>query len=287
VPERKLTKYIDVKGRRTRVLVDGEADQPPVLFLHGIGRSLEDWEPQFAPLRRAGFRVIAVDLPGNGFSDRLPTSTTLRGLAQGAFETLDVIGETRRLHLMGNSLGGAVALRMLTMAPDRVATLTLACSGGFGSEVHPLHRLAAIPVIGALLTRYPSRASARMNERLIYADRSFATNERIVHALEIARRPDTGAVFYETARSLGTIRGVRPQWRKELMSNVSKHPRPTLIVWGDRDRILPASQINEAHRLVPHARLHLFEGVGHMPQIEAAERFAELSLDFLRSDVAA
>jgi pimeloyl-ACP methyl ester carboxylesterase len=282
-----VTKFVDVNGRRTRVLVEGEADQPPVLLLHGIGRSLEDWAPQFAPLRRAGYRVIALDLPGNGFSDRLPTSTTLRGLAQSALETLDVIGERRRLHVMGNSLGGGVALRMQTMAPDRVATLVLACSAGFGSELHPLLRLAATPVIGALATRYPSRASARMNERLIYADRSLATEERITRALEIAQQPDAGVVFHETARSLVTLRGVRSRWRNELMSNVSQHPRPTLIAWGDRDRILPARQINAAHRLVPHARLHLFEGVGHMPQIEAADGFAELTLDFLRSDVAA
>jgi pimeloyl-ACP methyl ester carboxylesterase len=176
---------------------------------------------------------------------------------------------------------------MLTMAPDRVATLVLACSAGFGSGLNPLLRLAATPVIGALATRYPSRASARMNERLIYADRSLATEDRIAHALEIARRPDTGVVFHETARSLATIRGVRSQWRNELMANVSEHPRPTLIVWGDRDRILPATHINAAHRLIPHARLHLFEDVGHMPQIEAPDQFAELTLDFLRSDVAA
>jgi pimeloyl-ACP methyl ester carboxylesterase len=282
-----LTEFVDVKGRRTRITVEGQADQPPVLLVHGIGRSLEDWAPQFSPLRRAGYRVIALDLPGNGFSDRLSTSTTLSGLAQSAFDTLDVIGETRRLHVMGNSLGGAVALRMLTMAPDRVATLGLACSAAFGSGLHPLLRLAATPILGALVTRYPSRASARMNERLIYADRSLATDERIAHALDVARQPHAGAVLHETARSLATIRGVRSHWRKELMDNVSKHPRPTMIVWGDRDRILPATQIDEARRLIPHARLHLFENVGHMPQIEVAERFAELTVDFLRSDVAA
>jgi pimeloyl-ACP methyl ester carboxylesterase len=280
-------KYVDVKDRRTRVRIEGGSDRPPILLLHGIGRSLEDWEPQFSLFRQGGYRVIALDLPGNGFSDRLPTSTTLRGLAQSAFETLDAIGEARPLHVMGNSLGGGVAMQMLALDPDRVPTLVLAGSAGFGSEVHPMLRLVATPVIGALATRYPSRASARMYERRLYGDPSLATDERIHHALTIARQSDTGAVLHETARSLATIRGVRPEWRDELMSNVSKHPRPTLIVWGDRDRILPAKHMNAAQRFLPHARVQLFEAVGHMPQLEAVERFAELTLDFLRSQVAA
>jgi pimeloyl-ACP methyl ester carboxylesterase len=280
-------KSVEVKGRRTRVFIESDSDQPPIVLLHGVGRSLEDWQPQFSLLRQAGYRVIALDLPGNGFSDRLAAPTTLPGLAQSTLDTLDVIGETRRLHLMGNSLGGAVALQMLALTPDRVATLVLAGSAGFGFGVHPIMRLAATPGIGALATRYPSRASARMHERRLYVDRSRATNERIDHAWKIARQPDTGAVLHETARSLVTIRGVRSEWREQLMSSVSKHPRPTLIIWGARDRILPAKQINTARRLLPHAEAHLLDAVGHMPQVEAAERFAELTLDFLRSQVTA
>jgi pimeloyl-ACP methyl ester carboxylesterase len=211
---------VDVKGRRTRVLVEGDADGSPILLLHGIGRSLEDWQPQFSRYRDAGYRVIALE-PGSGFSDRLPTSTTLRGLSQSVLETLDAIGEARRPHVMGNSLGGAVALQLLTLDPDRVATMVLANSAGFGSEVHPMLRLIAAPVIGRLASRYTTRASARMAERLIYADESLATIERINHALKIAGQPHTGVVMHETAQSLATLRGVRPQWRAKLMADVS------------------------------------------------------------------
>jgi pimeloyl-ACP methyl ester carboxylesterase len=245
--------FIDVKGRRTRVLVEGDADAPPILLLHGMGRSLEDWEPQFSRYRRAGYRVIALDLPGFGFSDRLSTATTPRGLAESALETLDAIDVARPLHVMGNSLGGAVAMQLLTLDPDRVATLVLANSAGFGAELHPMLRLIATPVIGRIATRYTTRTSARMAERLIYADQSLATNDRIDHALRIAGQPDTGVVFHETARLVCSFRGVRPEWRDELMADVSTHPRPTLIVWGDRDRILPAKHLEAARRLVPHA----------------------------------
>lgn len=275
-------KSIDVKGRRTRILIEGGADQPPVLLLHGVSRSLEDWETQFSPLRRAGYRVLAPDLPGSGFSDRLPTSTTLAGLARGVAETLDAIGETRPAHVLGHSLGGAVALQVLASYPDRVATLNLVSSAGFGSGLHPILRLLSIPVIGAFAARHTNRATARMNERQIYRDRSYATDERIDRALLLARRPETGTVVHETARSLATIRGVRPEWRDELMTAVSQHRRPTLVVWGDHDRILPGRQLDAARRLLPHARFSLFRGVGHAPHVEAAEKFTELTLDFLR-----
>ena len=279
--------HVEVNGRRTRVLVDGDPQAPPIVLLHGIGRSLEDWEPQFSRYVQAGYRVIAPDLPGSGFSDRLPTSTTLPTIAQSVVETLDAIGETGQLHVMGHSLGGAVALQLLALEPRRVATLVLANSGGFGSEVHPMLRLVSAPVIGSVVSSYTTRFSARMTERLLYVDQALATKERIDHALKLARQPDTGAVRHETARSLGTIRGIRPEWRRQLMADASKHLRPTLIIWGDRDRILPAKQLEAARRFLPLARVHLFKEVGHSPQIEVADRFAELTLDFIRSPAVA
>jgi pimeloyl-ACP methyl ester carboxylesterase len=178
-------------------------------------------------------------------------------------------------------------LQLLTLDPDRVATVVLANSAGFGPEVHLILRIVATPVIGDLVTRSTTRASARILERILYVDRSFATNERIDHALEIAKQPGTGAVLYETSRSLGTLRGVRSSWRNELMSAVSEHPRPTLIVWGDRDRILPVKQMKTAQRLLPHARVHLFKDAGHMPQLERAAQFGELTLDFLGTQAVA
>jgi pimeloyl-ACP methyl ester carboxylesterase len=114
---------------------------------------------------------------------------------------------------MGNSLGGAVALKLLTLKPDRVATLVLANSAAFGSEVHPMLRLVATPLLGRVATRYTTRASARMTERLLYVDQSLVTKDRIEHALAIARQTETGVTMHETSRLLSTFRGVRPQWR--------------------------------------------------------------------------
>ncbi|WP_433197685.1 alpha/beta fold hydrolase [Nocardia sp. CA-107356] len=272
--------YLSVNGLRTRARVEGNPDNPPVLLLHGIGRSLEDWAPQYQRLSGA-HRLVAVDLPGFGFSARPHESITLPVLARWVADLFDTLGEQRPVHVIGNSLGGAVALQLLALRPECVAGLILVNSAAFGSEVTALLRLLALPRIGRLATRSTTRAVARLTERAIFADRSLATKDRIDHALAIARQPDRGIVMHETTRALATGRGVRSEWRAELMAAVAAHPRPTMIVWGDRDRILPAHHLRAARRLIPHAETFLFTGIGHMPQIECPDEFAELVLPFL------
>ncbi|WP_371583264.1 alpha/beta fold hydrolase [Streptomyces sp. NBC_01314] len=272
--------FISANGRRTRVRVEGDPADPPVLLLHGIGRSLEDWAPQFPRLAQ-GHRLIALDLPGFGFSARSPEPTTLEVLARGVLETLDALGEQRPLQVLGNSLGGAVAQQLLVLAPERVAGLVLVNSAGFGAEVALPLRLLAAPVLGRLATRRTTEAGAKMAERLLFADPGLATTVRIEHALAIARQPDPSTVLLETLRELATLRGTKPRWRAELTAAVAKHPRPTLIVWGDRDRVLPARHLDSARRLLPRAEAHLFTGIGHMPQIECPDEFATRVLAFL------
>ncbi|WP_433189278.1 alpha/beta fold hydrolase [Actinoallomurus sp. CA-150999] len=271
---------ITVRGRRTRVRVEGDPANPPMLLLHGIGRSLEDWAPQY-PRLAGTHRVIALDLPGSGFSARSPEHATLEVLARGVLETLDILGEQRSLHVIGNSLGGALAMQLLVLDPERIASLVLANSAGFGTEVAFPLRLLAVPVLGDLLGRRTTRRSARMTERLTFADPGLVTTARIEHALAIAGRPDTSTVLLETTRALATFRGVKAGWRAELTAAAAKHPRPTLVIWGDRDRILPAAHLDTARRLLPHAEHELFAGVGHMPQIECPDDFATRVLAFL------
>jgi NADP-dependent 3-hydroxy acid dehydrogenase YdfG/pimeloyl-ACP methyl ester carboxylesterase len=271
---------ITVDGRPTRVRVGGDPEHPPVLLLHGITRSLDDWSAQF-DLLTPRHRVITLDLPGFGFSQRKAEAATLAALADGVAETLAALGETRPCHVVGNSLGGAVAMQLLASHPDRVATLTLVDSAGFGSEVTPLLRLLAVPGLGRYVATHSTPAGARLMERRIFADAAVATPQRVQHALAIASQPGSGAFLHEIAGGLGTMRGVDPRWREDLLSAVAAHPRPTLITWGDRDRILPAHHLDAARRHFPDAQTHIFTGTGHMPQIEQPDEFARLVEQFI------
>ncbi len=224
-------------------------------------------------------------MPGFGLSERMPGPVSLPELAVGVLATLDALDEPRPVHVMGNSLGGAVALQMLTHAPGRVASLTLVNSAGFGKEVAIALRLLAVPGLGRRLLSGVDRTAARRTERALFVDGSFVTEERVDLAVRLARRPGHAEVFLEAARELGTFRGVRAGWRSRLLADVARHPRPTLVLWGDRDLILPAHHLHAARELLPHAQSHVFADTGHMPQIERADRFADLVRGFLESAV--
>ncbi len=271
--------FFDADGVRTRVRLEGNPAGRPVVLLHGIGRSLEDWEPQYSLLSE-GNRLIGMDLPGFGRTPRRPEPASIDALARGVLATLDALGETRPVHLVGNSLGGAVSLGILGAAPDRVASVVLVNSGGFGREVTYLLRLLGIPGVGKALLRRPTRLGALHTERSLYATKSHATPERVAHALALGREPGAAAFMSEAATALGTLRGVRPEWRRDLLTAARANAKPMLIVWGDKDRILPPQHFEAARRAFPHAQSHLFPATGHMPQIERATEFATLVRDF-------
>lgn len=267
---------VQVDGLRIRYRVDGEG--PPVLLLHGIARTHADWTAQHELLSDR-FRVHSVDLAGFGGSDPLPGRYSLQALAAFVERFLDAVGVTEPAHLVGNSLGGAIAMRVSVLAPQRVRSLVLVNSAGFGKEVTIALRLLAVRGLAALLLR-PSRYGARQVERSLYVDQAYVTDERVEYGYRIATRPHGARVMTDLARSLGSLRGVRQAWRDELLAEVAAAKVPTLVVWGDRDLILPAAHLEAARILLPHARFHLFRDTGHMPQVERAEELSELLVDF-------
>lgn len=272
-------RYVEVDGHRIRMRALGEGE--PVMLLHGIGCSIEDWNEQFAR-RAAGHRLIALDLPGFAYSDRMDTPADLPAYARFLPRFLAAIGVAGPVHVVGNSLGGAVAMQLAADRPDRVHTLVLLNSAGFGREVTLALRLLAVRPLGRRLLT-PSRDAAARTVRSIFADSSFVTGERVEAAFALASRPAHTATLLEVARSLGTLRGVRPRWRRELLARVAALRIPTLVIWGEHDRVLPATHIAAAAGALPHAEVHLLPRTGHMPQIERADAVARL----LRSFVAA
>ncbi|MBB5114133.1 alpha/beta fold hydrolase [Micromonospora echinospora] len=253
-----------VDGRRVRCRISG--DGPPVVLLHGIGRTLDDFTALHTALARDHL-VLAVDLPGHGGSAPLDGPHTLPALAAAVARFLDVAGVTGSAHLVGNSLGGAVAMRLAADAPRRAASLALLNSAGFGREVTVALRLLAVRPLARLLLR-PDPRIIRRTERAIFYDPAYVNDERIALALAVAGQPHAARVMRELVRDLGTWRGVRPRWRTDLLDAVAALDLPTLLVWGERDLILPAAHLAYARTRLPGARSHLFRDTGHMPQIE-------------------
>jgi cation diffusion facilitator CzcD-associated flavoprotein CzcO/pimeloyl-ACP methyl ester carboxylesterase len=266
-----------IGGRQLRYRVTGEGT--PVLLLHGIGRSLEDWDEQH-DLLSPRHRVISIDMPGFAYSDRGAATMALADLAGGLDSFLDSIGVTGALPVIGNSLGGAVAMTFAVAHPERVSQLVLVDSAGFGRDVTIALRLVADKAVGVLLAR-PNRMASARSVRSIFHDGAFATADRIERSYTLALRPGHMQTVLDIARELGSIRGVRPQWRESLIESLRALAIPTLVLWGDRDRVLPFSHFDAALAELPGSEGHVFPKTGHMPQIERSEEFAAVVGQFL------
>lgn len=271
---------LQVDGHHTRVLVDGDPAGSPVLLLHGLGRSLEDWR-ETAALLSDRHRLIRMDLPGFGLSPRPLSAADLHSISRGVLRVLDAVGVTEPVHVVGNSLGGAVAAQLLVDAPDRVRSLILVAPAGFGATVTPLLRMLTVPGLGWVATRRTTRASARLLSGRIFRDRALVTAEEVDRAVDLGNRPGAGDFLLRLARSLGTWRGVGAEWRQALATGLQAQTRPTLLVWGEEDRVLPASHLAQAQRVFLHAETIRYPHTGHAPQIELPEVFAADAAAFI------
>ena len=271
------TAHLDVAGRRLRYRKTGTGD--PVLLLHGIGQSLHDWDEQHQRLS-ARHTVYSVDLPGFAYSDRVAGPATLAKLADALPAVLDALGVHEPLPVIGNSLGGAVAMKFAADHPDRVSALVLANSAGFGQEVALVLRLLTVRPLAAVLIRPDESASRRTVQSLFY-DKELATDARVDHAFALSQRAAHRQTTHDIARDLGTIAGIRAEWRTALVEALAQSDIPTLVVWGDHDHILPCSHLRAATAALPRAESYVFSNTGHMPQIERPDEFAAVVEEFL------
>ena len=287
------TAEVEVGGVPLRVRVTGPEDGVPVLLIHGIVRSLEDWAETQDLLAAAGYRVISSDLPGFGLSRRGRERPGLAAFARSMAGLLDALGVNRPVHVMGNSLGGGVSMTLAVEHPGKVASLTLVNSIGFGVEAN----VSALPMVYAVLGTVPligGRFRRRAREagiqaiRDIFFDPELATPEQLKLAGRLSRQPDFRATFLATSVALGgAVLGMPPAfgqrtgWRRALVNRVAASGIPVLVVWGDADKVLPPAHFEAARAALPDAQAHLFPDTGHMPQVEKATEFAALAGEFV------
>lgn len=236
----------------------------PVVLLHGFGGSHAAWDE--VAERLGACRSIAFDMPGHAGSLAHPPGSP--GAASRIVRAeLDrrVIG---RAHLVGHSMGGAVAALVALADPARIASLTLLAPGGFGSEIN--HRL---------LRRY---AAAKEEAELQFILEEFFGWDRPVPPELAARQAGerrvagANAALLKIAETFCDDSGAQkviPRGEFERLT------MPTKVVWGTQDRVLPTRQ---AHRLPGHIAAHIFEGVGHMLPYEIPDAVARLILENTR-----
>jgi pimeloyl-ACP methyl ester carboxylesterase len=281
---REHQRWIEVDGTPVNTIALGEG--PPLVFVHGLSGSWPNWLeqlPVFAGRSSIGNRrVIAMDLPGFGHSPMPHERITISGYARTLDGLLRALGVDEPAALVGNSMGGFVAAELAIAFPQRVERLVLVSAAGLSTYNHP-GATRALPTI-------------RRAERIVAAYAGWVA----AHADATTRRPGLrnaalGLVNAHPGRlpaavAAEQIRGAgKPGFAQALEANLNydfshrlqEIACPTLIVWGDRDRVITPRDADRFAQLIPGSRKVVFEDTGHMAMLERPAAFNSLLGDFL------
>ena len=260
-PEPKL---IDAGGWTARVLhVDAGAApaQLPIMLIHGFGGDLLSWQFN-QPVLASDRAVYAIDLPGHGGSTKAVVAGDVAGLAASVRSAMGALG-VHRAHLVGHSLGGAVALRMAQDAPDAIVSVTLVCPAGLGREINTSYIEDFI--------RTDKRKEMKPVLELLFADPGIVSREMVDDILKYKRLDGVPAALRTIADA------VFPGGAQATVFRLEDFPVPVQVVWGAEDRILPAAHAER----VPEANRHVLPGAGHMVHIEKPEEVNRRILEFV------
>jgi pimeloyl-ACP methyl ester carboxylesterase len=251
--------------------------------VHGITSTSATWE-RVMPYLATRFTVIAPDLLGHGQSAKPRGDYSLGAYASGVRDLMVSLGHERAT-FVGHSLGGGVVMQLAYQFPERCERLVLVDSGGLGREVNFLLRAATLPLSEVVL---PVLASGRILDAGRMVGRVFGRLgiRTGTDVAELAKGhasladAEARAAFVHTLRTIVDPGGqrVNASDRLYLAQNI-----PFMLVWGERDRIIPVQHGRTAHELVPSSRLEIFEDAGHFPHVDDPQRFLDVLLDFIES----
>jgi pimeloyl-ACP methyl ester carboxylesterase len=247
---------------------------PPVVLLHGLNNSCLSWS-QVAPLLATDRRVLMLDLPGHGRSERPNVGYQLDWYAQLVARWLEAVG-IEKADIVGHSFGGGVAQMLLLQCPERIRRIVLVAAGGLGKGVGWSLRLASLPHV----VEHLGQPFMALGTRLALRDaRDGVTREDIAELSKLNSQAGSARAF---ARSVRDVVDWRGQTRNFLhrVDEVKKLP-PVLVLWGSRDALIPIEHGRAFADFFKGATLKTFDGCGHYLHNQQPEAFARTVREFL------
>ena len=270
---------LEIDGREVNYCELGEG--PAILFVHGLGASWQSWLEQM-PEFAASHRVVAMDLPGFGYSESPSEDISIEYYARWTAQFMDVLG-IESAAVVGNSMGGFVSAELAIKFPERVQRLVFVSAAIFWQNrrrAQPLVQLAKL-------------SDAVVARALVRATDDIATRRRLRYAaLATAgfRYPQyvSDELAHEMVRSARRTDGFLPALQAlagyDLEEELPKISCPTLIVWGANDQLVSVKDAERLEDLIPASRREVFERTGHVAMLERPERFNRLLEEFLAEE---
>src|SRR5688500_15744126 len=272
------SRFVELDGVRVHYQEAGDPKAPALVLIHGFASSTLVWSKVFLTLAQAGFRVIAVDMLGYGYSAKPRNGEyTIAGQAHLLMQLLERLRIPRAIFI-GSSYGGAVAATCALEYPKRVEKLVLVGTVNNNRPLaYKLMRVFGSPVFGDVVSPLliGSRRLLRRRMKRVYDRHEWVLDERRVDARHLPLRASG------TQRAI--IRTVR-RWNAERISREAHLiSQPTLLLWGENDREIPLADGERLHELIPASRFIVFLNCGHLPHEEYPEAFSNLVTDFCTS----
>jgi pimeloyl-ACP methyl ester carboxylesterase len=272
---------VDVRLHGHRVNFNIAGQGPPIVLIHGVAGRAAQWDETMLLLAER-HTVIAPDLLGHGESAKPRGDYSLGAFASGVRDLLVGL-DIERATVVGHSLGGGIAMQFAYQFPERCERLVLVSSGGLGHDVHPMLRAATLPGSELVL---PLLAHSRLLETVSLVPRALGKvgfragpdMTEIARGYQSLSNAEARSAFIHTVRAVidPTGQRVNASDRLYLASKM-----PSLIIWGERDRVIPVDHAQIAHEGMPGSRLELFEDSGHFPQLNRPIEFARVLGSFM------
>ena len=250
---------IEIKGQRLHVRDSGPKNAPAVIMIHGFGSSLHTWEP-WARALQDDYRVIRFDLPGAGLSE--PDSTgdyTDARTVELLSALMDRLG-IERASLIGNSIGGRIAWTFAAEKPERVAKLVLVSPDGFASPGIAYGQKPEVPAMVHVMRYVLPKPLVRTNLAAAYGDPTALTEETLDRYYDLMLAPGVRAAM---------IARMEQSVRTDPVPLLRRIQVPVLLLWGEKDAMIPVGNAADYQKALPDSRLVSFPDLGHVPQEEA------------------
>jgi pimeloyl-ACP methyl ester carboxylesterase len=275
----KNSHFVEVDGATVHYQEFGDKTNPTLLLIHGYTASTYVWKTVAPMLADANFHVVAVDLLGFGYSDKpAQFDYTIASQARMIERFMNRLG-IGKATIIGSSYGGAVASTLALDYAERVEKLVLV-GAVCNDEVleNPILKLAAIPVLGEVLTPFmldsKLLSKRRMKKTLAPDSHHLITNERVESVIRPLKAKDAHHSVLASARNWDANR---------IQEDAHLINQPTLLIWGENDTVIPIHNGQCLYDSVLNSRLVILKNCGHLPQEEKPQKFVELVSDFCRS----